>query len=103
MKYQLVHISRDFTAFGHGRHAWYVPLVPPLSLRMDREGADARSDISPGRFFAAMKLKTIVAYLVLNYDVKVPGDGGRPADMFFGSNVLPHPSAKIMLRQRQHE
>ena len=33
---------------------------------------------SPGRFFAANQLKAILAHIVLNYDLKIGGDGKRP-------------------------
>ncbi|PAV15333.1 cytochrome P450 [Pyrrhoderma noxium] len=45
---QMVATSSEFLAFGHGRHA------------------------CPGRFFAANELKAMLAYIILNYDVKLP-------------------------------
>jgi hypothetical protein len=54
---------------------------------------------SPGRFFVHMKLKTILYYIVMNYDVKVK-DGVRPPNDELGIGVLPSASAKVMIRQR---
>ena len=96
-KYQFVQISTDFIAFGHGRHAWSAPFVVSCVARLLTAGILD----SPGRLVASLELKAIVAHLIMNYDMKIAGDGARPNDVFFGSNVLPHPSAKIMLRQRQ--
>ena len=56
---------------------------------------------SPGRFFVAIALKTIVAYLVVNYDLKVSGDGGRPANVYFANAVLPNQKGQVMFRKRQ--
>jgi hypothetical protein len=42
---------------------------------------------SSGRFFAANELKTLLGYVVMNYDVKTQ-DGGRPKnDKAFGTNI----------------
>jgi len=46
-----------------------------------------------------MKLKTILYYIVMNYDVKVK-DGVRPPNDELGIGVLPSANAKVMIRQR---
>ena len=56
---------------------------------------------SPGRFFAANELKALLAYLVLNYDMKLGGDGKRPASIFYGTNVIPSPTGQVLFRKRQ--
>ena len=56
---------------------------------------------SPGRFFAANELKAMLAFMVVNYDLKLAGDGARPANVFFGSSVVPAPSGQLMFRKRQ--
>ena len=56
---------------------------------------------SPGRFFAANELKAILAYIVANYDLKIAGDGGRPANLYFGANVVPSPKGQILFRKRK--
>lgn len=75
MRYQLVTTSPDFLAWGYGRHA------------------------CPGRFMAAMVLKTMFAHVVLNYDVLFE-DGVRPEDRTAGFRDLPNPNVKILIRQR---
>ncbi|KAH9914911.1 cytochrome P450 [Epithele typhae] len=76
-KHQYVNTSTDYLPFGHGRHA------------------------CPGRFFAANELKALVAFLVLHYDMKIPGDGPRPSDVYFAEHVLPDPTARVLFRKRQ--
>ncbi|TBU43931.1 cytochrome P450 [Dichomitus squalens] len=76
-KHQLVNTSNDYAAFGVGRHA------------------------CPGRFFAAIELKAMLAYIVLNYDLKMSGDGARPPNMYIGPTVLPSMNGKILFRRRR--
>ena len=57
---------------------------------------------SPGRFFATNELKSILAYLVLNYDIKLEdGITSVPKNLELGTTVMPDPNAKILLRRRQ--
>lgn len=42
----------------------------------------------------------MLAYILLNYDVKMANDRGLPAEWWFGSNSLPDPSAEVMFRKR---
>lgn len=55
---------------------------------------------SPGRFFAANELKTMLAYLVLHYDVKFAEEGVRPANFRFGFADLPAHNAEVLFRKR---
>lgn len=57
--------------------------------------------LSPGRFFAANELKAMLAHIVLNYDVKLPGDGKRPENMYWGEGVLAAPAGEVLFRKRQ--
>ena len=56
---------------------------------------------SPGRFFAASELKALLAYLIINYDFKLGGDGKRPRNVYFGSSIIPSPSGQLMFRKRE--
>ncbi len=56
---------------------------------------------SPGRFFAANELKAILAYIVVNYDLKIAGDGERPANLYFAASVVPSLKGEIMFRKRK--
>lgn len=46
-------------------------------------------------------LKTILAHIVLTYDIKFEEEGVRPADYWVGGNRLPNSKAKVMFRKRQ--
>jgi cytochrome P450 len=67
--------SDTFLSFGHGRHA------------------------CPGRFFAATEMKLLLAYIVMNYDIKSMET--RPPNEFMGGNVLPPMKANIRVRRRK--
>ena len=56
---------------------------------------------SPGRFFAANQLKAILAHIVVNYDLKIGGDGERPANICFATNIIPNPKGEILFRRRK--
>ncbi|CDO73436.1 hypothetical protein BN946_scf185013.g71 [Trametes cinnabarina] len=76
-KHQYVNTSVDYIAFGHGKHA------------------------CPGRFFAANELKAMLAFMVLNYDIKFGGDGKRPPNMHWGPTIVPAPNAQVLFRKRE--
>ncbi|KIM22628.1 hypothetical protein M408DRAFT_332825 [Serendipita vermifera MAFF 305830] len=82
--------SSTYLSFGHGKHA------------------------CPGRFFASMVVKLIMAELIVNYDLSWPEDvpkntggvdilgekvGYRPADMWIGG-IVPDQRAKVVLRRK---
>ncbi|KAF7301161.1 Cytochrome P450 [Mycena indigotica] len=75
-KYQVITTSLDYLPFGHGRHA------------------------CPGRFFAAVELKAMLAHLVLNYDVRFVDNGPRPKNHYMASACLPDSLAQVQIRKR---
>ncbi|KAJ3011693.1 hypothetical protein NUW54_g2086 [Trametes sanguinea] len=76
-KHQFVNTSLDYISFGHGKHA------------------------CPGRFFAANELKSLMAFIILNYDLKLGGDGSRPQNLYWALNVIPAPKGTILFRKRE--
>ena len=48
--------------------------------------------LSTGRFFASNELKTMLAYVLLNYGVKMASGNQRSRDWSFGETCLPDPS-----------
>ncbi|EJD07465.1 cytochrome P450 [Fomitiporia mediterranea MF3/22] len=76
VKHQMVFTSPDYLAFGHGRHA------------------------CPGRFFAVNELKAMMAYLLLNYDMKAEVEGVRPENVYHRSRLSPNPKAKVLFKKR---
>ncbi|KAH9915638.1 cytochrome P450 [Amylocystis lapponica] len=76
-KHQFVSTTVDYIPFGHGRHA------------------------CPGRFFAAMELKTMIAHIITMYDVKMENEGVFPPSMSFATAIIPDMKAKVMFRKRK--
>ncbi|KAI0640042.1 cytochrome P450 [Trametes polyzona] len=76
LKHQFINTSLDYIAFGHGKHA------------------------CPGRFFAANEIKALLAFIILKYDLKLPGDGKRPNNIYWGMNVIPAQNGKVLFRKR---
>jgi cytochrome P450 len=74
-KHQTVSLTPDFVVFGTGRHA------------------------CPGRFFAVNELKTMLAHVLLNYDVKL-ADGKRPENIWYQAQSTPNPFANVLFRKR---
>jgi cytochrome P450 len=73
---QFVSTNETNTGFGYGRHA------------------------CPGRFFAANEIKMIVARLILDYDMKMPGDATeRYPNVDIGRSSMPCPGKTLMLRR----
>ncbi len=56
---------------------------------------------SPGRFFAALEIKMMLAVLIMKYDIRLPGEGKRPNDSWFGPVCTPSTSAKVLLKKRE--
>lgn len=87
--------STDYLPFGHGRQAWYVLAFTPKFNRSD-------SLHSPGRHFAALEMKLMMAYVVLHYDVAFApeNNGVRPRNLYSGHVIIPDPTARIMFRRK---
>ncbi|EAU87935.2 cytochrome P450 [Coprinopsis cinerea okayama7 len=78
LKHQMVSLEPNFLFFGYGRPA------------------------CPGRFFAVNEIKAMLAYILLNYDFKLPGDSTEPpAPHWFGQSRSPNRTAEILFRKRQ--
>ncbi|OQE17315.1 hypothetical protein PENSTE_c021G05288 [Penicillium steckii] len=71
---QFVSISPGFGSFGYGRHA------------------------CPGRFFAGVELKMILARALLTYDIKSRDGGGRLKNLEFGLTCSPDPKGEIFFK-----
>ncbi|KAF9225200.1 cytochrome P450 [Gyrodon lividus] len=78
-KHQFVSTNLEYLAFGHGRHS------------------------CPGRFFAASELKSMLAHVVVSYDIKLEDNATRPQSLYVGSSIRAHPTAKVMFRRRADE
>ncbi|KAJ5063804.1 ent-kaurene oxidase [Bipolaris maydis] len=74
---QFVTANEENLAFGHGRHA------------------------CPGRFFAALQMKIIIAHFLLNYDIKMPnGQTERHPQIEIGRLSIPYPAGQLLFKKR---
>ena len=71
----LVTTSDIFLPFSHGRHA------------------------CPGRFFASLEMKLVLAYIFMNYEVELLKS--RPPNVWFGQSMLPPMKATIKVKRRE--
>ncbi|EKM52835.1 uncharacterized protein PHACADRAFT_212040 [Phanerochaete carnosa HHB-10118-sp] len=69
--------SPDYVTFGHGKHA------------------------CPGRFFTSDELKAMLAYIVVNHNVKSEYEGVRPENLRRGLTNYPNDTARVLFRKRQ--
>ncbi|KUI70346.1 Ent-kaurene oxidase [Cytospora mali] len=74
-----VSTSPDYLPFSHGRHA------------------------CPGRFLIDFELKMIIAYVLMNYDIKFPDvyGGKRPENRWVTEAYFPPAGVKIMVKRRK--
>ncbi|KAH8908882.1 cytochrome P450 [Coniochaeta sp. PMI_546] len=54
----------------------------------------------PGRFFAGNAIKMMLAYFLLNYDLKLKEGEARPKSMMVMMSKTPNPKAEILFRRR---
>ncbi|CAN8095188.1 unnamed protein product [Discula destructiva] len=75
-RHQFTSISDTNMNFGAGKHA------------------------CPGRFFAGNEVKMILAYFLINYDIKLKDGESRPKGMMLMMSKSPDPNAEILFRRR---
>ena len=55
----------------------------------------------PGRFFASLEVKIVLAHIIRWYDLKlVDGAAGRPENIYFADANIPDAKQAIMFRRR---
>jgi len=72
----MVSLGPEYILFGTGRHA------------------------CPGRFFAVNELKAMLAYVLLNYDIKLVDGNRRPDNIWVGGACSANPMSDVLLRKR---
>ncbi|PIL30289.1 cytochrome P450 [Ganoderma sinense ZZ0214-1] len=77
VKYLCTSTSPEYVPFGHGPYACV------------------------GRYFAANELKTILAHVILNFDMKLGGDGLRPPDIYYLTAIMPAPRGCVLFKKRE--
>lgn len=78
-RYQFTSICDTNLNFGAGKHA------------------------CPGRFFAGNEIKMILAYFLINFEVKLKDGQERPKSMVLMMTKTPDPNAELMFRRRTVE
>ncbi|PWW77972.1 cytochrome P450 [Tuber magnatum] len=53
----------------------------------------------PGRFFAIEEMKTILTFILLQYDIKFPEGQSRPDNIYTGENSYPDLSRKLLFKK----
>ncbi len=74
-RFQVVTTTADYLAWGYGHHA------------------------CPGRFYAAMVMKLVLAQMVMGYDIRFE-DGHRPKDICRNTRRLPGLGVRVLVRKR---
>lgn len=54
----------------------------------------------PGRFFASAEIKVIMAYLLVDYDLKLVPGTNKPGQVHYGLATLPDSEADILFKRR---
>ncbi|KAJ3564007.1 hypothetical protein NP233_g8574 [Leucocoprinus birnbaumii] len=91
-------LDPTYIVFGYDRHAWYAP---SSSVLFQFVHSLHESFHSPGRFFVINEIKTILAHVLLNYDVQLEnGSMERPRNLVMETTITPNAIAKMMFRKR---
>ena len=97
-KHQFTSTSPEYTPFGYGHDAWWVTSVRSRGdVAVELRGSYS----SPGRFFASNELKAVLAQIILNYDVKLGGDGSHPPDVYVSLNIIPALRGCVLFKKRE--
>ncbi|KAL4073607.1 cytochrome P450, partial [Scleroderma citrinum] len=75
-KQQLSASNNDWVGFGYGKHP------------------------CPGRFFASVLMKTMLAHVLLHYDFRLQGDSARSKSISMATTIMMDPTMKLMVRKR---
>ena len=54
---------------------------------------------SPGRFFAALEMKLLMAHILLNYDIKL-APSSRPLILHYQISTFPDSKAEVLFKKR---
>ena len=59
------------------------------------------SQFSPGRFFAVAEIKATIAFILLNYDIKLDGGATKaPPGKWFAGQYMPDDKARLLFKSR---
>ena len=75
-RHQFATTEKNLLNFGHGKYA------------------------CPGRFFASLEIKVILAPLIMNYDFELTAHQGRPSNLKAHEFLFPNPDGELLIRKR---
>ncbi|KAK1449315.1 hypothetical protein CMEL01_08630 [Colletotrichum melonis] len=70
-----------------------------VSARRDMLGWGFGKTACPGRFLADIEIKLIVAFILMNYDIKNPDGQDRHAHVHFENQVFPDPVNPVLMKK----
>ncbi|KAL2882731.1 hypothetical protein SGCOL_001942 [Colletotrichum sp. CLE4] len=74
-----------------------------VSARKDMLGWGLGKTACPGRFLADIEIKLIVAFILMNYDIKNPDGQGRHSHVHFENQVFPDPVNPVLMKRIRRE
>ncbi|KAH6669138.1 ent-kaurene oxidase [Plectosphaerella plurivora] len=77
-------------------HRWQFTSIGDTNVNF---GAGKHS--CPGRFFAGNEIKMVLAYFLLNYDIRLKEGESRPKPMMMVMSKAPDPNAEVLFRKRE--
>ncbi|KAL1697532.1 cytochrome P450 [Schizophyllum commune] len=95
--------AHDFEPFRFGNI--FIPTSPRnhlVSASSNFLGWGGGKHQCPGRFFAALEMKMMLAYVVGRFDGGALKSWPRPKDSRVEANCFPNPWAKVRIRRREH-
>ncbi|KAJ6557715.1 cytochrome P450 [Mycena capillaripes] len=90
----------DGFRFSRVREGEGGPARPMVATGVDHLSFGHEPNACPGRFFAAMELKAMLAHILIHYDVRAEQEGVRPRDTMIGLHISPSRKGKIWMRKR---
>jgi len=101
-EWKLEALSTDSAKQNLGDGGGKVELAKFSTTSMQHLGFGHGSHACPGRFLADGQLKMLMAYLVVNYDLRFPEEyaGVRPANLWIAEGQMPPAAARFRVRRR---
>lgn len=102
-EWKLVAVSTGSAKQKFGNGGGKVELAKFSTTSMQHLGFGHGRNACPGRFLADGQLKMLMAYLVVNYDLRFPKEyaGVRPANVWIAEGQMPPAGARFRTRRRR--
>ncbi|GKT71127.1 conserved hypothetical protein [Colletotrichum tofieldiae] len=100
----LISDAHQFDGFRYIKLREYVEDRSKLafaSTYLNRFSFGSKTVPCPGRFYVGDLIKTVLAHIIQNYDIKYPEGQKRPQPVCFRYNLYPNPGGMILLRRRK--